>query len=725
MLASRKSSNNVSKVQNTHSSDGQSPNQQTPTSGDFYDHSGMLKEHEEIRRLPRLGPTPAERTGHQGWREDGREDDDAYWREFLGREVSFRIGENARPEDLELPPQPMDRYGKPVRYSAAVHYDEESGEWVPTSEEEEERLRRPYPIQDPFYVGEAEEGELHTSLFSEEDEEREEGEGEGERYVYGGLIFEQPIVTDMSQHRRRRLGMNPGSWRVIHLGTSSAIPTSKRNVSSTAVLMKPRGTAGTGEPAMFLVDAGENTDDQLLRCDWCMTHGFRWIRAIFITHLHGDHLYGLPMLLANIGKYAQYRRRKAVENGYDGSDPVIRVFGPYGTRGFVRASLYWTNPVGVRFSISELVPREKDFRHIRGSNADVQGIGEMFVHECGSTEVRVGAGIDVTRESPPPHPEEERTEDIHASEDGIWHVWEENEDGIKTEVVAAPLRHRLPCFGYVFRESEVQNDSQEGNGVDEEAGLSFKNETISSRDNRPVHDEKNGTIPYEIDKLKAKQLGVHGTQLRVLRSGRSVTVSKTGLVVKPEDVAYPLYDWAPNQRRTFGRKTLYRKKVTILGDTSDSSAIAKTALDSDLLVHEATFTEDLKTKARLSMHSTASMAGAFGRKIRARKIALTHFSSRYEVLHMQSNDRRGSVNSASKDEEIGDDFVDLSPDTDEDMANPNQLVREAMMGYGDNNANIIAAYDFLEHDIEAASNERPGTSSNPDVELKTAHAVMD
>ncbi len=73
---------------------------------------------------------------------------------------------------------------------------------------------------------------------------------------------------------------------VIFLGTSSATPTPRRNVSSLALLT---------EKESLLLDAGEGTQRQILHS------GFRRgrIDRIFITHLHGDHLYGLIGLLSS------------------------------------------------------------------------------------------------------------------------------------------------------------------------------------------------------------------------------------------------------------------------------------------------------------------------------------------------------------------------------------------------------------------------------------------
>lgn len=74
---------------------------------------------------------------------------------------------------------------------------------------------------------------------------------------------------------------------VIPLGTGSAIPTRHRNLSATAL---DRG----GEVLLF--DCGEGTQLQLLKA------GIRHSRisAILISHLHGDHLYGLPGLLSTM-----------------------------------------------------------------------------------------------------------------------------------------------------------------------------------------------------------------------------------------------------------------------------------------------------------------------------------------------------------------------------------------------------------------------------------------
>lgn len=74
------------------------------------------------------------------------------------------------------------------------------------------------------------------------------------------------------------------------LGTSSGAPTKERNVSGLALKLGP------GRP-WALVDCGEGTQHQILQTGFSLEH----LAAVFITHMHGDHWYGLPGLLASAG----------------------------------------------------------------------------------------------------------------------------------------------------------------------------------------------------------------------------------------------------------------------------------------------------------------------------------------------------------------------------------------------------------------------------------------
>ena len=75
---------------------------------------------------------------------------------------------------------------------------------------------------------------------------------------------------------------------IIFLGTSSGTPTKTRNVSAIAIRKHQ-------SKRWSLVDCGEGTQHQLLHTKLSMKH----LEAIYITHLHGDHCYGLPGLLAS------------------------------------------------------------------------------------------------------------------------------------------------------------------------------------------------------------------------------------------------------------------------------------------------------------------------------------------------------------------------------------------------------------------------------------------
>jgi ribonuclease Z len=69
------------------------------------------------------------------------------------------------------------------------------------------------------------------------------------------------------------------------LGSSSALPTSDRFLTAQVLNVNER---------FFLMDCGEGTQIQLRRC----RIPFSKINHIFISHLHGDHVFGLPGLLS-------------------------------------------------------------------------------------------------------------------------------------------------------------------------------------------------------------------------------------------------------------------------------------------------------------------------------------------------------------------------------------------------------------------------------------------
>ena len=78
--------------------------------------------------------------------------------------------------------------------------------------------------------------------------------------------------------------------QVTFLGTSSGVPTRGRNVSSVALRLPQRAE-------LWLFDCGEGTQHQFLRSELRVSQ----LSRIFITHMHGDHVFGLPGLLASLG----------------------------------------------------------------------------------------------------------------------------------------------------------------------------------------------------------------------------------------------------------------------------------------------------------------------------------------------------------------------------------------------------------------------------------------
>ena len=71
------------------------------------------------------------------------------------------------------------------------------------------------------------------------------------------------------------------------------------------------------------------------------------------------------------------------------------------------------------------------------------------------------------------------------------------------------------------------------------------------------------------------------------------------------------------------------KTLAYCTDTRPCRASVELARGVDLLIHEATFTDDLAEEAREFGHSTARQAAEIAREAGARQLLITHFSTRY------------------------------------------------------------------------------------------------
>jgi ribonuclease Z len=137
-------------------------------------------------------------------------------------------------------------------------------------------------------------------------------------------------------------------------------------------------------------------------------------------------------------------------------------------------------------------------------------------------------------------------------------------------IAAFPVEHRVPAYGYAF-----------------------------------VEDDR----PGRFDADAARALGVaEGPDFGRLQRGEVVGD------VRPEQVVGP---------------TRAGRRIVVSGDTRPCQTTEVYAHGADVLVHEATFLEDERDRARETAHSTAAQAAEIARDAGVRLLALTHLSTRY------------------------------------------------------------------------------------------------
>jgi len=112
---------------------------------------------------------------------------------------------------------------------------------------------------------------------------------------------------------------------------------------------------------------------------------------------------------------------------------------------------------------------------------------------------------------------------------------------------------------------------------------------------------------------KARELGVpEGKLWGKLQRGESVIVD--GSSIESSMVMGP---------RRVGRKLVYS------GDTAYNPEFLLASRGADLLIHEATFLDELRDRAEEDGHTTALQAAQFADEAKVKRLVLTHISSRY------------------------------------------------------------------------------------------------
>jgi ribonuclease Z len=272
--------------------------------------------------------------------------------------------------------------------------------------------------------------------------------------------------------------------QITFLGTSSGVPTRIRNVSSVALRLPQRAE-------FWLFDCGEGTQHQILRSDLKVSQ----LRRIFITHMHGDHIFGLMGLLAS--------------SGLAGNAQRIDIYGPPDLEEYLKACRRYSQ---THFSYPVKV-------HL----------------------VRPGQ------------------------------IYEDDE----FSVTCAPLKHRVPAFGYCVAEK-----------------------------NRPGH----------FDVERAKALGIPpGPIYGRLKQGEVVSLPD-GRRINGVDLCGP---------------TLMGRRMVYCTDTLFCENAVELAQDADVLIHEATFAHQDADLAYQRLHSTSTMAAQVALAAQVKLLIMTHFSPRY------------------------------------------------------------------------------------------------
>ncbi len=272
------------------------------------------------------------------------------------------------------------------------------------------------------------------------------------------------------------------------LGSSSALPTSERYPSAHVL---------TAHERLFLIDCGEGTQMQLRKNRIRLSK----LNNIFISHLHGDHIFGLYGLLSTLSLM--------------GRKNPVRLHAPANYHKILLSHL-------LDFDIH--LSFEIDFIPLAGNDP------KMILDDKYLT------------------------------------------------VTSFPLKHRVPSFGFLFREKESERNII-----------------------------KESILKYSIPPVR----------IPAIKKGADF-ITPEGVVIKNEDITVP-----PPEPLSYA----------YCSDTKYFPRLASFVKGVTLLYHEATFDKTLSELAKITGHSTTLDAARTANEAEAKSLIIGHFSARYRNIN--------------------------------------------------------------------------------------------
>jgi len=366
-----------------------------------------------------------------------------------------------------------------------------------------------------------------------------------------------PYIGDCKTNRNAIPSSKDGTdFKICFLGTGAGVPSRQRICSAT--LLQMHGTS-------ILLDAAEGVQRQIMHSSITLSS----ISHIFITHLHGDHIFGLPGLILGI----QLASQSYSKSSSDRSEGLtLKIYGPPGIYNYVAMSL--------RLSMSRLFSGKIIVTELLGGHAD-PGFNQKSGRHNNYRDPRHTHYKEMSRRNL-------YREALKQNKDGTWTFQVPFTAGPSTEgllsVSAAEVRHvnDVMTFGYVIQEPEPEPN-----------------------------------IIVE----KARALGVEpGRKYRLLKKGIPVESDDGSKTVLPEQVL----------SKDMNRK---ERKFALIGDNCQlSRAMYQLCQDCDVLVHEATLigSESLHEEAMLRGHSTPETAGSVAKDVNASLLVMNHISAKID-----------------------------------------------------------------------------------------------